>query len=917
MPPPPKRSQAVLNAPAPSASPGAPFPAVPAPAPASAPVPVALAVMSRCPDAHFCEAEFDHVLPLLHPGHAALELTYIGTPDPSAPYGVQCMHGDLECRGNIHQLCAAKALGAPHLGIDLANRALLDFVLCSNSNKDQIGQDSAAQQCWDSTQSQSSSLPGWHEVEMCIRDPAQGKALLLQSVKNTARRDVHSSCTVLIDHITPSCVRDGGVWRECPPGGGTEPVDFARQIESAWQHQQPSPVAASPGILPRRDILPLTQAFKRQADPSQSPVAPVGSTTATPPNSSDNSDGGDRKGLGTNPSIFTFVIAIALFAIVVGFITLRMIYQRRRGRPFFGRRAQASGPGNEETTLSRAATGTQDTSRAAENTPRSAIVTVDDPLKPPKLWDAKVADYDTLATLGYTYPASSGPEAQGAGTNAWDRIMPVAAALSPQLYPILFSDQDDKDKVDARSSSTQGASEVRRRMKSMRSQGRNNHPTSPVINEAHDADDDLGDEPTPANVNVTVLIAMPNASTVVPSNQNTKLGSKTAPASRVQTLQAEAGVVPDGADSKLARHASVRSARSVRSFRSTRTSASARSVASARRSAFFGLDYDPNLDSAADKDDKTKHKMRVDLVDTEPSGRLSDAGSFSEDAKGNDSDDSDDDEDIEVDGALPELMFGTASVPVYTLHSASNPKAKPSRTGSGLYTGGFTYSSPAPPTRNDLHALLARARDIRNNKPVPPLNITAAPNDTAPSQAGQHLSPLHPNTPPHRNLTPVASQSPGSGSLHSRPHPLAASPPPMTASPPPVGYTPSPLAMPLQNPVGPARSTGANRTRSGTESPAPMHNLSIPALSSSPVSNPWILSSPASPNKRTSLPGGNTVPSASGAPISDLRVVEEEETLAPTTTGQFTTPPLARPAPTPAQLKPDAELDELVNHGTT
>lgn len=204
------------------------------------PVTVTLGVMSRCPDAHFCEAVFDDVLPRIPNGHARLNFTYIGTPDSSARYGVRCMHGDAECRGNIHQLCAAQAIDSASLDIASANRALLDFVLVSNSDKESIGIDSAAKRAWAHIQHQHSCLPTWSDVEHCVTDPSQGQALLLQSVANTAQRKVRSSCTVLIDDMTPSCVRDGGVWRKCPAGVGTEPRDFANQIEYAWQHSHHS-----------------------------------------------------------------------------------------------------------------------------------------------------------------------------------------------------------------------------------------------------------------------------------------------------------------------------------------------------------------------------------------------------------------------------------------------------------------------------------------------------------------------------------------------------------------------------------------------------------------------------------------------------------------------------------------------------
>lgn len=53
-----------------------------------------------------CEATMDKVLS--HPGvreKIELRMNYIGSPDSRATYGVECKHGDIECAGNIHQLC--------------------------------------------------------------------------------------------------------------------------------------------------------------------------------------------------------------------------------------------------------------------------------------------------------------------------------------------------------------------------------------------------------------------------------------------------------------------------------------------------------------------------------------------------------------------------------------------------------------------------------------------------------------------------------------------------------------------------------------------------------------------------------------------------------------------------------------------
>jgi hypothetical protein len=71
-------------------------------------VSVQLAVMSKCPDAQFCETVMDRVFPVVKDKISAPKTIYIGQLNSSSPYGVSCMHGPSECRGNIQQLCVRK-----------------------------------------------------------------------------------------------------------------------------------------------------------------------------------------------------------------------------------------------------------------------------------------------------------------------------------------------------------------------------------------------------------------------------------------------------------------------------------------------------------------------------------------------------------------------------------------------------------------------------------------------------------------------------------------------------------------------------------------------------------------------------------------------------------------------------------------
>lgn len=67
-------------------------------------VPVELAMMSRCPDFFICASVFDRVFEKAS-NKVDPKLLYIGDLDESISYGVRCMHGPSECRGNVQQLC--------------------------------------------------------------------------------------------------------------------------------------------------------------------------------------------------------------------------------------------------------------------------------------------------------------------------------------------------------------------------------------------------------------------------------------------------------------------------------------------------------------------------------------------------------------------------------------------------------------------------------------------------------------------------------------------------------------------------------------------------------------------------------------------------------------------------------------------
>ncbi|KAI0053633.1 hypothetical protein FA95DRAFT_1481210 [Auriscalpium vulgare] len=187
-------------------------------------VPVTLGVMSRCPDALFCEAVFDQVLPRVA-DKIDFSLTYVAKDNSSDPeFGATCMHGREECAGNVQQLCAAKYAPVKNWW---------EFVMCQNyQTREKIGTPEVALQCaraaeidWESSQvGQCAGLDGSGLGE-------EGIQLLHESIKNTQELNITNSCTVVINK-RKVCVRDE-TWKQCENGHNR--IDFIRQIEAEYQ----------------------------------------------------------------------------------------------------------------------------------------------------------------------------------------------------------------------------------------------------------------------------------------------------------------------------------------------------------------------------------------------------------------------------------------------------------------------------------------------------------------------------------------------------------------------------------------------------------------------------------------------------------------------------------------------------------
>ncbi|KAG9126032.1 hypothetical protein FRC07_005150 [Ceratobasidium sp. 392] len=181
-------------------------------------VPVTLGVMSRCPDAITCETVFDKVLERVG-DKVDISLSFIGTINASEPlYGVTCMHGELECAGNVHELCA--------IAHTSSHQEWWPFLRCLNyQGRDQIGHEDVSRKC--------ARIVGldWEQsgIGACVEGD-EGKRLLRESVEYSKREGIRTSCTMIINGRV-RCIRDS-TWKECD--GGHTPADFVRRINSEY-----------------------------------------------------------------------------------------------------------------------------------------------------------------------------------------------------------------------------------------------------------------------------------------------------------------------------------------------------------------------------------------------------------------------------------------------------------------------------------------------------------------------------------------------------------------------------------------------------------------------------------------------------------------------------------------------------------
>ncbi|KAK0557900.1 hypothetical protein OC846_000195 [Tilletia horrida] len=467
-----------------------------------------------------------------------------------------------------------------------------------------------------------------------------------------------------------------------------------RQVAAARGRQSPAAAAAEPRWRPTpvqnlgRHVLNARQTGSE----STSTTSP--SATPTSPNFPFDNNGRPTAALSIfvsagspSPEPEAFLLghcpgaleeSIALFVLVVAFVLLRIFVRNRRLRRL------GLLPGD--------LVGSRMLGPARE---------IEDTLTPPKLWEAKIMDLEEVQKLRATRAAPVNK------IQDWDGIMPIAAAFPTQLYAEL---SPDAPKTDGKTATTYpptsnatpnqngivSSGRGLRRLLRLSGHQQNGLPNGNGAlptevtdgNNANKAGMELPSQvaenevPMPAAVNVTVLIAMPSPKTVFPSARQMKpkksalsfVSALSASASKPSLIPAQLSTTKvDEVDEEYSVEVKGKSRREP-SLRSVRTGVSATSFAEARREAFF------------------KTEAGMDEMELPGADHRSEYGF-----------DNDDDEEEE----LPELMFGTASVPMYrdwAMHGSSS-----------------SSSVPVPedliiPTKGDLLQLLNTARQVKERK---------------------------------------------------------------------------------------------------------------------------------------------------------------------------------------------------------
>jgi len=165
-------------------------------------VKVEMFVMSRCPDAAYCEAAFVPALLQLSP-ILDLSVDYIAQRGSAVTLAnITCMHGENECEGNRQQLCSQLLSSARPLSLQYLN-----FTTCQAASYRDVPNNGAA--CAQKTGFDADKL------QSCVS--SVGQQLLFDSVNYSRSRNQSVSCTLLVEDAL-WCIRDGSTWKQCSEG---------------------------------------------------------------------------------------------------------------------------------------------------------------------------------------------------------------------------------------------------------------------------------------------------------------------------------------------------------------------------------------------------------------------------------------------------------------------------------------------------------------------------------------------------------------------------------------------------------------------------------------------------------------------------------------------------------------------------
>ena len=176
------------------------------------PVNVELFVMSKCPDAGFCQRSF---LPSLLKLSSIVNFTVSFIAAEPHWHQFHCMHGNDECTGNKQQLCIQDMY---------PQRDFMEFLQCQSRHVWRIpysGETCAKEMLTNRIQ--------WSDVQVCVASE-RANALFHQSLARTNVAAAHKSCTIHLDGKF-WCMHDG-VWFQCSEG--FDEMSFIRAICSRY-----------------------------------------------------------------------------------------------------------------------------------------------------------------------------------------------------------------------------------------------------------------------------------------------------------------------------------------------------------------------------------------------------------------------------------------------------------------------------------------------------------------------------------------------------------------------------------------------------------------------------------------------------------------------------------------------------------